>query len=134
MSVGSIVIASLLAFSTVALDSGNLTLKAPSDVSITKHAVNWETDSYTLRRKADGRQLLDIVVGGGSVDLKPYTGFCLNHKRAWRLKQSNSVNVIIGNPGVNSVFISYMNLSRQDAIIAEKIISSVKFNDGVRCR
>lgn len=66
----------------ITLDSGNLKVTVPFNATVTKERVNWETDSYTVHQGTDGAELLKIIVGGGSVDLKRFTPFCLNHRRA----------------------------------------------------
>ena len=116
------------------LDSGTLTLRTPSGMTVAKHSLNWETNEYTIRRKADGVQLLMIIVGGGAMDLKLYRPSCINGKRAWRLDYSNGANFIVGDPGVNAVFLSYRNLSPPDSGVAYAMVKSVKFRGGSPCR
>ncbi len=95
--------------------------------------MNWEADAYTIERKADGVELLEIIVGAGAYDLSRYRKFCLNHKRAWRATNGGETSVIVGSPGVNAVFALYENLSRSDAKTADAMLDSLSFSDGTSC-
>ncbi|HVS47041.1 MAG TPA: hypothetical protein VMS32_10325 [Verrucomicrobiae bacterium] len=120
--------------SPVSLDSGMLRLKIPTRVTVTKKRINFETDYYTILRKADGKELLGITVGGGAYDLRGYRSICLNHRRGWRLKAAHALSVVVGDPGVNAVNFAYENLSTRDANIADGIIASAQVLDAPYCR
>jgi hypothetical protein len=106
----------------------------PGNATVTKERVNWETDRYTVHRSKDGAELLNIVVGGGAMDLENFTTLCLNHERAWRSKQSRPVTVVVGHPGVDAVYLTGTAASESDTAMLDKMISSVKFFDGTYCR
>ncbi|MGZ3505712.1 MAG: hypothetical protein ACXVAW_14290, partial [Vulcanimicrobiaceae bacterium] len=111
------------AWKQVILDWGHLKMTIPGNATVTKERVNWETDRYTVQRSTDGAELLDIVVGGGAMDLEKFTSLCLNHKRAWRSKQSHPVTVVVGHPGVDAVYLTSTAASESDTTMLDKIIS-----------
>lgn len=122
------------AWKQITLDWGHLTMTVPSNAKVTKEPVNWETDSYTVQQGTDGADLLKIIVGGGAMDLKRFTPFCLNHKRAWRSAQSHPITIVVGNPGVDAVYLTSTDASQRDKKVLDKMILSVKFVDGTYCR
>lgn len=130
----TVVLSAQLLTSTVSLDGGNLTLRLPAGVVAQRSRVNWETDEYMITRKSDGAELLTLIVGGGAYNLKGYTPFCLNHVRAWRLRESDKLHIVVGTPGMNAASASYGNLSPQDQKLADAIATSLIFKYGPACR
>lgn len=118
----------------VALDGGNLVIRLPRSVTITRHSLNFETDEYVVYRRPDGHELLRMIVGGGAYDLRRYQAICLNHRKAWRLASRHGMEIVAGEPGANAVSASYEDLSPEDALVVRKIMASIEFRDGRYCR
>jgi hypothetical protein len=115
----------------ITLPDSHVRLELPADVTIDRDRINWETDHFTLRRRDS--VLVDIILGGGANDLTGFRPFCLNGKRAWDSgppRRRSHRQVVIGNSGVNSMVVSYKSLSLADAAIADRVISSIWYNEG----
>jgi hypothetical protein len=123
-----------LVSSVVGLDAGNLTLTIPQNMEVMKHKLNFETDQYIIRRKIDGLELLEVTVGGGAYELGEFREFCLNKQRAWRRNSMSQSEVLVGQPGVNAVYMSYSIHGRESLRIATSIEASLHFRGSLPCR
>lgn len=132
--IGPPLLAAVILMTSISLESGAVKLKVPSGLTVTRRSLNWETDKYIFRRKSDGFPLIEVIVGGGAYDVSKHSVICLHHKRAWRRSSSYSLNIIMGEPGVNSASIAYAIDSPRESAIAEAVMSSVIYPGGPDCR
>ena len=134
MILSTIILAASISMNPVSLEGGNLTIKIPANVSVVETHANWETNRYTLIRKSNNALLLTIFVGGGSYDLRHYSRFCLNGRGAWRLQMGGVQKLIVGSPGVNSVYASSEHVLSRDIGDSKKILESITYSEGKVCK
>ena len=118
----------------ITLPESDVRIRLPVGVVVTHQDINWETEAVELRMPDSS--LVEMIIGGGAYDLRGFRRFCLNGKRAWDsgpLRQRSRRQVIVGSPGANALSATYSNLSKADASLADRIISSIHFDAGEIC-
>ena len=104
-------------------------IRIPKEAKLERQRINWETDEFDITLR--GQLFMRIVVGGGAYDLGGFRKICLNGKRAWDSGPANGARtVLLGNPGMNAMELSYTELTRSTQRLANAVISSVHYGEG----
>jgi len=117
------------AYKLITLPYSQVQMKIPAGANLERERINWETDRFDLLLQGD--ELIQILLGGGAHDLHGLRKICLNGKRAWDSGQLNGARtVVLGNPGMDSMELSYTGLSQVARRVADAVIASVRYNEG----
>ncbi len=117
------------AYRLITLPYSQVQIKIPAEANLERRRINWETDEFDIT--LHGQPLMRIVLGGGAYDVGGLRKICLNGKRAWDSGPSNGARtVLIGNPGIDTMELTYAGLSQSTQRLADAMISSVRYGEG----
>jgi len=125
----------LLALALTAAVSGNVlhdqefTIRLPAGTHAVKSRVNFETDSYSIR-DARNREIASIIAGGGAYDLHGYRRYCLNGSVAWLQDGGRSGTLVIGEPGVDAISLSYDTHDVRQLRMIKRMMASLRLLEG----